>query len=283
MSTKVIEMFRPDMNAVVQLPKDFFKNNPKRSKSEYPAWTGYSLLHIAALSQDAALLQFFLLQGCDPNQRVIIDGVATGNPPMLTGYFRKQFLTSEYLDNNDLQIVEHINKIYNIIKPDFNQLLPNAVKQYLSFGANPCIANKDGFSTLMIAAKSLDHMIMEDLCTAYTNSSHQGIDNRDKCKMYTALMYAVDAVQDALKSEKDKKDVDVLTVKHLLNAGANPNNFYKNSNNSDTVMMKIVRLQYPALMDIVIQNTQYPIDHSIMNSSKSFSFLFFSFLFFSAQ
>ena len=267
MSTKVIEMFRPDMNAVVQLPKDFFKTNRKRSKSEYPPWTGYSVLHIAALSQDESLLNFLLLQGCDPNQRVIIDGVPTGNPPMLTGYVKKKFLTSEYLHNDDLQTVEHINKIYNIIKPDFDQLLPNAVKQYLSFGANPCVANNDGFSTLMMAAKSLDYSIMEDLCTAYTRSSHQGIDNRDKSKRYTALMYAVDAVQDILKNNKE---VDVLTIKHLLNAGANPNKVYKNGNNGDTVMMKIIRLQYPALVDIVIQNTQYPIDHSIVNNSKLF-------------
>ena len=274
MSTKVVEMFRPDMNAVVQLPKDFFKSDPKRSKSEYPAWTGYSLLHITALSQDATLLQFFLLQGCDPNQRVIIDGVPTGDPPMLTGYFKKKLLTSEYLDNDDLQTVEHINKIYNIIKPDFSQLLPNAVKQYLSFGANPCIANKAGLSTLMVAAKSLDHMIMGDLCTAYSSSSHRGIDNRDKGKMYTALMYAVDAVQDALKTNKDKENVDVLTVKHLLSAGANPNKIYKNGNNGDTVMMKVIRLQYPALMDTVIQNTQYPIDHSIVNNGKRFYYYF---------
>ncbi|KAI9264234.1 hypothetical protein BDA99DRAFT_51448 [Phascolomyces articulosus] len=265
MATRVIEKFHPDMNTVIQLPKDFFKNNPKRSKSEYPPHTGFSALHMAASTQDATLLRFLMSQGCDPNQRMIIDGVPSNAPPMLSGYFKKTFQKSDYLDNTDLQTVEYTNKIYNIIKPDFNQLLPNAVKEYLSFGANPCIANDHGLSTMMAAAKSLDDAIIEDLCAAYTKSSFEGIDNRDT-KKYTALMYAVDAIQQSLKNNKDKV-ISVLTVQHLLSAGANPNTCYKHSNNGDTVMMKVIRLQYPALIDTVIQHTQCPIDHSIVNNS----------------
>lgn len=47
----IIELFQPDMNATVQLPRDFFKENPKRKKSEYPAETGYTALHLGRMSK----------------------------------------------------------------------------------------------------------------------------------------------------------------------------------------------------------------------------------------
>ncbi|KAI8149897.1 ankyrin repeat-containing domain protein [Fennellomyces sp. T-0311] len=263
MATKIIEVFHPDMNAVVQLPKDFYANNPKRPKSEYPAETGYSALHFAATLQDESLLQFLLSHGCDPNQRVIIDGEQTGDPPMLTGYFKKTFSVGDYLPETDVQTIEHANKLFNIVKPDFEQLLPNAVKQYLSAGANPCIANKGGFSALMKAAKSLDSSIVEDMCATYIQRSFDGIDNLDNTKR-NALMYAVDAIQAALPASPSKP-VDVSVIKHLLNAGANPNSRYDGS--WDTVMAKVIRLQYAPLINTVIEYTKYPIDHTAVNKS----------------
>ncbi|KAI9498385.1 ankyrin repeat-containing domain protein [Zychaea mexicana] len=263
MATKIVENYHPDMNSVVQLPKDFYKGNPKRSKSEYPRETGWSVLHFATATQDVKLLHFLLSHGSDPNQRIIVAGVPTGAPPMLSGYIKKKLLHQEYLPTTDLQTIEHANKLFNIIKPDFELLLPNAIKKYIAFGANPCVADKEGYSTLMKAAESLDHEIMEDLCTAYTEShSFEGIDNRDQ-KHHTALMYAVNAVQEALS--RSDQSINVLTVKHLLVAGANPNLHYENAC-GDTVIMKIIRSQYLPLLNTVIEHTHYPIDHSAVNN-----------------
>lgn len=42
----MVTKFRPRMNEVVGLPKDFKKNNPKSTKKDYPLLTGYTALHI---------------------------------------------------------------------------------------------------------------------------------------------------------------------------------------------------------------------------------------------
>lgn len=43
---RFIQLYKPDMRATVQLPKAFFKTNPKRPISDYPKETGDTALHL---------------------------------------------------------------------------------------------------------------------------------------------------------------------------------------------------------------------------------------------
>lgn len=42
----MIAKFQPDMNSHIALPKDFKDSTPKAKKSDYPALTGYTALHL---------------------------------------------------------------------------------------------------------------------------------------------------------------------------------------------------------------------------------------------
>lgn len=42
----MVTKFRPRMNEVVGLPRNFKKKNPKFTKKDYPPLTGYTAIHI---------------------------------------------------------------------------------------------------------------------------------------------------------------------------------------------------------------------------------------------
>lgn len=205
--------------------------------------------------------------GCDPNQCVKDGGVfqnASGDPPMLLGFFRKRFSVQEYLPDDSLQTIEHSEKLFNVIKPDFEQLLPDAIRAYLDHGANPCILNKSGLSALIKAASELDGVLLGDMSAACVKYHLEGVDSRDK-KDLTALMHAVDATQSILKTKNE--GIDLSPIQHLLSAGANPNRIYRTY--GDSVFMKTLRLGYPPLVDIMIKYTKHVIDHTIVNKGES--------------
>jgi len=49
--SKIVSLFKPDMNSYVQLPKDYKKKNPKVKKSSYPTHTGFTALHIGKIKK----------------------------------------------------------------------------------------------------------------------------------------------------------------------------------------------------------------------------------------
>lgn len=211
-----------------------------------------------AKSQDVALLDFLLSAGCDPNLRVKVDK-KLGSTPMLLGFYLKSFSVKEYLTYHTLQYQEHCSKCFNIHKPDFGDILYKAVKKYLSYGANPCIPNKDGYTCLMKAAELLDTAALKILKESFP--SFDGVNKRDKTGR-SAIMYAMDAL-----SEKTANEIDPTIVQYLLEMGADPNAIYEKSD-GDTVFMKAMRLKVPALLDTMAHFSRYPINHDVANKGK---------------
>lgn len=54
----VLSKFSCDMNAVVALPKDYKKNNPKAKRHEYPIQTGYGAIHLGNVHYQYFILSY---------------------------------------------------------------------------------------------------------------------------------------------------------------------------------------------------------------------------------
>ncbi|KAL0085941.1 ankyrin repeat-containing domain protein [Phycomyces blakesleeanus] len=257
--TKILPVTKLNPNSTVQLPKDFKKNNPKSKPTDYPKETGYGALHLAATTQHAELIAFLFASGCDVNQRVKIDDTF-GETSLSMGFFKKQN-RSEYLPDNSLQTIEHAKKKFDFVLPDFDTILDTFVSIYVENGANPCIAEENGLTVLMKAAKLLNGPVISTLCGASTVTS-DNIDQKDKSGR-TALMHALDSIKGTV--ERNSRDFSLSPFIKLLSAGANINAEHPNK---DTVLMQTIRVGNVYLFDAIIQNSQHSINWNIENDEK---------------
>ncbi|KAI7872163.1 ankyrin repeat-containing domain protein [Spinellus fusiger] len=257
---RFIGLCKSDFNATVQLPKSFMEENPKAKISDYPENVGYGALQLAAVGQDEELLEFLLLQGCDPNQ-VITTKKYPRATALSIGYAKKRENLLEYLPDKSLQTIEYAKKLFNIRKPDFGELQSDFVKLFAKYGVNPCIPEKEGVTALMNSARSLDSTLLSYLCESATNLSAD-IDTKDDNER-TALMYALDAFNVAFKSNERLNDITPFL--HLLSSGANFNMLYQDEN---TVLMKAIRAGIPCIVNALLSHSKHPVDWDIENRDK---------------
>ncbi|KAG0181661.1 hypothetical protein DFQ29_007537 [Apophysomyces sp. BC1021] len=251
---RMVELCKPDVNAINHLPKDFSKNNPKAKPSDYPPETGYNILHIAAPLQRPKLVEFLLDIGCDPNRCVGLGAAENmDNTPLLMTLSSKTETREEYLPDKSQQTKEYCDKIYHVIEPDYKALFLETVRKYIAYGASACSPGKDGLTPLMKAAKILDGDMASILCQD-KNITANTLDNSPR----TALMYAVEAVENRL-SEGKCEHIDLSTIVHLLSVGESANVQYKDGN---TVFMRAIKLGYFPLFRELLSSS---IDHLVRN------------------
>lgn len=168
---------------------------------------------------------------------------------MQLAYFIKHDSVLDHLPNSGLQTIEHSKKMFNIIKPDFSRLLPDTLRVFMQYGANPCIRNDTSGDTVLIQAAKAGHTEnLEILCRGVL----EGIDTRDK-DGFTALMHAIQY----LKLNKDERDLKALEV--LLMAGADINLLDKNNESS---FVKALALNSADIMQVILDKSQHVIDYS---------------------
>ncbi|KAI9309588.1 ankyrin repeat-containing domain protein [Cunninghamella echinulata] len=259
---KLINIFKADMSAVIKLPKDFLKNNPKAKRENYPPQTGYSVLHMAALSQHPPLLEFLLANGANVNQQVRLKNYI-GKAAIEIGYFLRKDNPSLYLQGDQAIALERVNKLFDITMPSFDKDLYKSIGIYMKYGANPCLTENNGNSALMKASRQLDKKIVTLMCCNMIkeNGIGQGLENRNGSDM-TALLLAVNTYELKYKQEEKKEKIDMVTIEKLLSAGADMNAYCEKR---DSAIMKILRLGYAPLVKILTQKSRYPIDHMARN------------------
>lgn len=174
---------------------------------------------------------------------------------MQLAYFIKRDNVLDYLPSRSLQIIEYSKKIYNIIKPDFSRLLPDTLRVFMQYGANPCLRDDTSGDTVLIqAAKSGHTENLAILCSGSLTS----VDTRDKDGS-TALMHVIHH----LHSNKDTRDLKGLEV--LLKAGANINLLDKRK---QSPFIKALELCSADIMQLLLEKSQHVIDYSVKHQGN---------------
>ncbi|CAO3595612.1 unnamed protein product [Absidia cylindrospora] len=266
---KILEQFSPDMNAVVKLPKDYLKKNPKAKPENYPQETGCGALQLAAHTQHASLLNLLLTHGTNPNQQSKNIKHMCGATALASVYFTRHDNDSLYLSGDTTIAKERINKMFAIVMPDFETDLYDSLKVLLQYGANPCLVDGKGESALMKVAKALDAKAAKMMCDSSSIISpiggvdSQGVLEQRDGSGSTALMIALSSYIFKYKNSDDDKDkIDMKAITHIVSAGADPNATYENG---DTVFMKAFRLGYYPLVKTIMRLAQTPLNHMAQN------------------
>lgn len=161
---------------------------------------------------------------------------------------------------------EKVKKIFELTKPNFNEMLDNTVKILINYGGCPYRANTKETSAVLKASACADVTNLAVMCKAKPSA---GADvNLQNEHGETALMAAIKSLETKLKQDKPntrKEEVDVEGVNHLLRAKADPNFQF---DDGDTVLMRIIKISYFPLLASVLANTIVPINHNAQNRSK---------------
>ncbi|KAG2201741.1 hypothetical protein INT47_002001, partial [Mucor saturninus] len=251
----MVTKFRPRMNEVVGLPKDFKKSNPKSTKKDYPLLTGYTALHIAAESQCVDLIQFLLANGCEPNIKVQLnDEILSGDTPIIIAYRLKKDSHQE-LPDQSLESAKRLKICFTISKPDFKKMLHQTIKTLIQFNACPFITNSLKISPIMNASARLDDKNLAEMCRSKC-SDDANIDQLNE-KDESALMIAVKSIASIISQAKK---YTVGSIESLLKAGSNPNVIFENG---DSVLIKIVRTASFSLLQAFLQSSIIAINHDL--------------------
>ncbi|KAG0800420.1 hypothetical protein G6F22_002250 [Rhizopus arrhizus] len=251
----VLSKFSCNMDAVVALPKDYKKNNPKAKIYEYPEQTGYGAIHLAAHTQCFDLIQFLLQHGCDANLRVNIEG-KLGNTPMTIAYHKKRD-KSEELPNQRLETIEALKKKFTVTKPDFPAMLCKTIETLIQYHSCPYTAKTDHDSPIMKATFNMDIEILKSMCKA-TQSENAHINALNGLGQ-TPLLVAIDNISNHIKK---KEAFDIEIVKLLLDTGADPNIQYGDGN---TLFMKAISTSNALLAQTILEYSKVELQHHLKN------------------
>ncbi|KAF7723583.1 hypothetical protein EC973_001824 [Apophysomyces ossiformis] len=253
-----VDLCHADVNAVVQLPKDFKKKNPKAKPSDYPSGTGYTLLHISAELQHPELAEFLLSIGCDPNKPVGLGAACKKNTMPLSMTLSSQTKRpGQHLPDDSIQSKEYCNQIYDVIEPDYEALLRETVRTYIKYGASSCSPGEDGITPLMKASQMYNKDVVEILCQD-KNVTPNVVDNSN----HTALLYAAESVQRIYFQNKEDA-IDLSVIEALLGIGETPNFKCKDG---DSIFMQVIKFGYAPLFRLLLSNS---VDHSLAKALET--------------
>ncbi|KAI7902907.1 ankyrin repeat-containing domain protein [Cokeromyces recurvatus] len=264
----IIIVAKPNLNATIKLPKDYKNNISTTKKKDYPRFTGFSALHLACKTQNVDLIRFLLQYGANANSRIDIEGWLD-DTPIMVAYHRKEDLLQEQ-PNNKTETIELIKKTFTIIKPDFKLSLYQTIQTLIEFNAYPYITNASGDSALFRASVNMDVENLQLMCSRMRNTMNGNeYDNTNtKNKMnQTVLMTAINSIQ---SFDKAKEHIYISIINCLLQIKADPNFKYKDS---DTILMKAIKIPYPSLVRTLLENSRIHIDHNYQNKKHETALL----------
>ncbi|ORX52742.1 ankyrin [Hesseltinella vesiculosa] len=195
-ASRLFSKFKPDLESVVKLPRKFFAETPKVAKKpdQYPIYTGYSALHLAAHTQHVPLLTFLMDLGADPNQQVVTV-TGPGATPIILGYFTRTLRRYEYINDNSTIAADMIKKRFDITMPDFDQDLKDTIAVLLQNGADPCFAGDKMRSAFMKASSSLDAINISLMYKYVMDAGGSDYINHKDAQGNTALSLGLDEYQ----------------------------------------------------------------------------------------
>ncbi|KAG2186273.1 hypothetical protein INT43_002711 [Umbelopsis isabellina] len=267
-AAQFIQRFKPNMNTVRELEKDFLVKNPKAKVSDYPKGTGMGLLHLAAGVNKPILIELFLKHGCDANHKAgALDDYKT--PIMISAVLKSSNFF--VITNKTTEELEKLKSSYNIVYPELQKDWLLSCKLLLEYGAQPFEFQAESKSAAMIASRQRSQdVLLQMIAQAYNKKMQHGINNANK-ENESILTVALDAFGKELKTKHENSENYNKALSSLLQLGANVNQVDKKSS---SVLMRAVHYGIKSVVETLLLCAIQSVDFSICNDESENALIF---------